>query len=528
MQRRNFIKTSAAIGAGVALTPYIMKGGDFVPEMKMLDQYDFLKNDNIMIIVELAGGNDGLNTIIQADNDLYHQLRPNIGISETDAVRFDKTNLYMHPALVKDIYNDGMMGLLKNGNLAVIEAVGYDEYTMSHFRGQDIFGSGQLSTDPRVKLLEGWIGKYFSSKLTNYPLEIPEHPLSISVGGTIPLALKSDKGDMGISIGDVGKFYQLGAGLTPKEALLSEKSFYADEFNFINVVARQSEAYSNALKNANDTGKNSVNYAAGGLNDKFKTIAKLISGGLKTKVYYVKQGGYDMHIQQMKDPFSGQHPALLNELSNAISTFMQDATKQGFVDRVAGLTITEFGRRAHDNGSRGSDHGSACVQFMFASDKYISGGTFGERPDLGNLDENTNIRHNFDFRRIYADFLENWFDAGTEETTSLFGEKVAPMGILKKRITSVNQDFKYQEDDYLQIFPNPSNGKGVIQFIMNNERIGKVEIYNLKGFLVSTNFSGRLDYGMQKHEFSGLESGTYIASVEVDGKRVVKQFVVAN
>jgi uncharacterized protein (DUF1501 family) len=527
MIRREFLKTSAAVGGALAISPYVLNANDFVPKVNSLSAYDFLKNDNIMIIVELSGGNDGLNTIIPVENDVYHQIRPNIRLLKEDCYRFDKTDLYMHPALCKDIYNDGMMGLMANGNLAVIEAVGYDEYTMSHFRGQDIWGSGILSTDPKVPLLEGWLGRYFASKLTNYPVEIPEHPLAINVGGVMPLALRSNKGDMGIALTNINRFYELGVGLTPKSGLSNELSNYGKEFNFISTVARQSEAYSNAIKAADTNGKNTVEYTGGGLVEKFRIIAKMISGGLKSKVYYVTQGGYDMHIQQMRDPFSGQHPNLLRELSLAISTFMVDATKQGFVDRVAGMTITEFGRRAYDNGSRGSDHGSASVQFMFGSSNYISSGRFGNPPKLDDLDENANIRHNFDFRRLYADFIESWFDGTKEDTETVFGEKIFPLGVLKKRISSVDE-VEFNNNDYLNIYPNPSFGSGNISFTLKNSQQTSVSIYNIKGFEIASLHNGQLHNGEHTFNFNSLVNGSYIASIEVNGKRYVKPFIVAN
>ncbi len=523
MERRDFIKASTAIGAATFASPYILKG-DLIATQQ-IEQLDFMANDNIMIIIELAGGNDGLNTIMQADSDVYHNIRPEIGIALQDAKQWDKTDLYMHPAMVTNLYNEGMMGLLKNGNLAVLEGVGYDEYTMSHFRGQDIYGSGMLSTDPKVKLLEGWLGRYFATKLPNYPLVIPEHPLAINIGGYVPLAFRSKNAEFGIALNNIDKFYQQGAGLTPKDAQLAKASFYTDEYNFIHVVAKQSEEYSKAIKTANDKGKNMVQYG-GGLGDKLGMIAKLISGGLKTKVYYVQQGGYDMHIQEMRDIASGQHPSLLAELSGAISNFMKDATLQGFVDRVAGLTITEFGRRAHENGSRGADHGSACVQFVFASNKYLDGGRKGNRPDLNDLDENTNIRHQFDFRRIYTDFLESWFGATPQETETLFGEKVFPIGVLKQRTTGVEGYLETYNQKAIKITPNPVSEFAKLEFELKTSSNVVVEVYNLKGFRQIEFYNGKLEAGIYSYRITSLPIGTYIANVAVDGKRYVEQFNV--
>lgn len=523
MERRDFLKTTSALGVATFAAPYILKGDQIVTQQ--MDQLDFMTNDNIMIIIELAGGNDGLNTIIQADNDIYHQIRPEIGILQTDAKQWDKMPLFMHPAMVTNLYNEGMLGLLKNGNLAVVEAVGYDEYTMSHFRGQDIWGSGKLSTDPQVKLLDGWLGRYFASKLPNYPMVIPEHPLAINIGGYVPLAFRSKQGEFGIAINNIDKFYQQGAGLTPKDAQLSQVGYYPDEYNFVHVVAKQSEEYSKAIKVANDKGKNMVQYGAG-LGDKLAMIAKLISGGLKTKVYYIQQSGYDMHIQEQRDIANGQHPALLSELSGAITNFMKDATLQGFVDRVAGLTISEFGRRAHENGSRGCDHGAACVQFVFGSNKYVDGGKKGLSPDLTDLDENTNIRHQFDFRRLYTDFLESWFGATPQETETLFGEKIFPIGVLKPRTSGVESFLETYNKKAITISPNPMKLESKMEFELKTASNVLVEIYNLKGFRQSEFYNGKLEAGVYNYQINSLPNGTYIACVSVNGQRFVEQFNV--
>lgn len=519
MKRRDFLKNTALAGAALPLSNYILKSKPESVVQKM-SEIQFLKDDSIMIIIELFGGNDGLNTIIPVLQDEYYNLRPNIAIQPEDAVRFQNTDLFMHPALVTDIYNDGMMGLLRNGNLAIIEGVGYQGYSMSHFRSADIWSSGVISTDPNVKLLEGWLGRYFASKLTNYPFEIPEHPLAVSMTGDVPLVLRSDKGHMGITLNSPNTFANLGAGLSHFEGKFPGRNYFENEYNFVHVIAEQSEVYSQAVKEAYDKGKNSVEYPDSGLGARISTIARLISGGLKSKVYYLRLSNFDSHVQQMTEALSGQHPILLRQLSEAISLFMQDATIQGFATRVAGLTTSEFGRRAYDNGSRGSDHGAGNVMFMFAHHENIDSGRKGDIPNLADIDGNGNTRFNFDFRRLYADFMEVWFGASQNDVEEVFGEYIVPMGILKPRVSSLESSPIYCAGrPGFNVYPNPTTRDANIKFDLNKESRVSIMIANYEGRVIKTIHDGYMLRGTYDIPISINSQGRYMILVSVNDKR---------
>lgn len=522
MKRRDFIATTIATGSALSLHPYIAKSSP-VRNSKVQSADDFLEDDSIMIIIDLFGGNDGLNTVIPLLQDEYYKLRPNIALKEEDAIRFQSTDLFLHPALVTNVESDGFLGLLQNGNLAIVERVGYENYTMSHFRSSDIWSSGIVNTDPNIKLLDGWLGRYFASKLDNYPFEIPEHPLGISISGEVPLELRSEKGHMGITLTDPNSFYNLGKGLTPFENKFQGNTNFENEFNFIHTIAEQTEIYSQEVKIAFDKGKNTVQYPASGLAAKMGLIAKLISGGLKTKVYHLKLSSFDSHVQQMNEPLSGQHPILLNQLASAISLFMKDATIQGFSKRVAGLTTSEFGRRAYDNGSRGSDHGASNVMFMFAHDDNINSGRKGDPPNLSDLDSNGNPRFQFDFRRLYTDFLETWFGASETDTEDIFGEPILPMGILKPRIKTGVQDFVNTNGrPGIELYPNPVYQSSVcnIRFDLKQSVLGDIKVYATDGRVVQHIYNGMLYNGPNdRFKISGLRSGHYMVTLTIENKR---------
>lgn len=537
MERRSFIKNSIYTGvAASTLSNVLSKELEAEPKRIELlsnnsnvaiSEEEFLADDSILIILDFSGGNDGLNTIIPVWDDNYHNLRPRIRIEEKDAIRFQSSNLYLHPALSKDIFEDGFLSLLDRGHLAVIENVGYENYTMSHFRSADIWQSGILNLDPKFSFPDGWLGRFFANKLSSYPNILPPHPLSISLEGKVPLMMQSKKGNMGISMNNPEALKNFGNGLTPVENLLPDTLIYNKEYNFIHSIAKQSELYSNAVFDAYSKGYNNVEYNNNPLSNKFKLISKLISGGLKTKTYFVRIGGFDSHVQQMRNAFTGQHPILLNNISDTITRFIKDAVSQGFMEKVAIVTTSEFGRRPSDNGSNGSDHGAASSIFLFSHFDNITAGRIGDPPNLTDLDGNSNLRAEFDFRRIYADILSVWFRATPQEITDVFGEEILPMGVLKPRkLTSVLRNFNQIDENDINFYPNPSNGYSKLNFTLKTHDNVSIKIFRINGTKYSDFYSGYLFSGENKFDMEINESGTFIVNISTSHQTINKMIVV--
>ncbi|HRP02661.1 MAG TPA: DUF1501 domain-containing protein [Candidatus Kapabacteria bacterium] len=527
MERRKFIKNTAVVGAGMLAIPnliYSQKDIEVIPNEKLLSDFD----DNIVIFIELFGGNDGLNTIIPAEDDEYFKLRPSINIPPEEAVKVN--DVYFNRGLVKDVYNNGFQRMFEDGRLAVIQGIGYDQPNMSHFRSEDIWQSGiNPKTNNSLKLLEGWLGRYFALKLPDFPLNIPEHPISIAIDGTTPLMFKSEKGDMGIALTDPEKFYELGHGLTPKESLISGNSNYANEFNYIHTIAKQSELYSNAVYNAYQVGKDKINatiYSDNSLSQKMKLISSLIAGGLKTKVFFLRLSNFDSHAQQMDAAYGGGHYALLNSLASAVSEFMDDALKLGFSERITGMTISEFGRRTYDNGSRGTDHGAASMQFLFGNDKFVNGGYWNNRPNLKDLDINGNLKYQTDYRVIYTEVLEKRLSAKPEDIEKVFGESLLPLNVLENRVSSVESYLNKVKDDYLLISPNPNYGIGTITFEVFRASKIQLSIYNTNGKLKTKLIDRFMVEGVYTVNFNINESGLYFCSLSSGNKRYVQKILV--
>jgi hypothetical protein len=341
---------------------------------------------------------------------------------------------------------------------------------------------------------------------------------------------KSKIGHMGIALNSPESFANLGKGLTPAidRFDVPENNFYEEEFNFIHVIAAQSEVYSKAVYDAYQIGKDkvTVDYSSD-LSQKFKLISQLIAGGLKTKIYYINLSNFDSHAQQMQADYTGAHATLLSRLANAVSEFLDDAVNQGFHKRITGMTISEFGRRAYDNGSRGTDHGAGSMQFVFGgSDEFIEGGYYrvDGKPDLFDLDQNGNIRHDYDFRRIYADFLETWLGATKEDTLNVFGEQFLPLGILKSRQTSVKNTVPNYGN--IVVMPNPSYGSSVLNIEIKKGAYSEISVYTIEGRKLMDLYKGYLDSGNYSFDVQISQIGRYIVNASIGKNNYTYPFVV--
>jgi hypothetical protein len=340
---------------------------------------------------------------------------------------------------------------------------------------------------------------------------------------------KSEKGDMGVALTDPDEFYKLGVGLTPKEDLLTGKNYYDNEYNFVHTIARQSDLYSQAVKAAYDKGITIINgnlYSDSGLSNKFKMISALIAGGLKTKVFFVKLSNFDSHAQQMNTSFTGQHYALLNESAKAISEFMQDALENGYSERITGMTISEFGRRAYDNGSRGTDHGAASMQFIWGHDKFVNGGYWNNRPNLNDLDQYGNTKFQTDYRVIFTEILEKRLGATPDDVTKVFGESFLPLNVLEKRVNSIFNQNAQIANGKIIISPNPNSGVGKIRFELKKPAFVDITIFSLNGKVSQVIQRSYLFEGYYKIPFNIITNGTYIVSVTADNNRFTEKFTV--
>jgi uncharacterized protein (DUF1501 family) len=530
MQRRTFLRrTASALALGTAAQT--LGGMPLYADSPVKNLGGNIANtDNILVIIQLFGGNDGLNTVIPADNPDYYRLRPTLGIPKATATRLFGSNVYLHPALSRNVPFGGMQQLYQDGRLAIIQGVGYENPNLSHFRSTDIWLSGFNNSSPNARLTDGWIGRHLASRYATGAAgqaSLPDYPLCIQVGGTLSTMLKSDtRGDMGIALADPEEFFRLGRGLTPDDEEMVETSTvdtstFAAEYNYIRTIAQKSDRYSHVVKQAFDRGRNTVDYASG-FSQQLRMVSRLISGGLQSKVYLVYLGGFDTHVLQQQPDGSGIHPRLLRDLSTGIAQFMRDALQQGFADRVVGMTISEFGRRPHENGSAGTDHGAAGVQFVFGNN--VNGNVFGTLPDLQNLNNNGDLQYQYDYRRVYANVLQAWLGASEQDTTSILGERIAPLPVVNRRATtSVSEAAQMVSGGTVAVYPNPSQGLSTVAFELRSAAHVNLALFTIEGRLVQTVFDGTLSTGLHNLPCavaSGLAGGAYICMLRVGGTAV--------
>lgn len=526
MKRRTFIKTAAAGAAA----PIILGG---IParahtSLELLAQMPADVDDRILVVVQLFGGNDGLNTLIPALDDEYYSIRPNIAVPKADCWN-GVGSIFLHPSLTKGSQG-GVARMLETGSLALVQGIGYENPNLSHFRSTDIWLSGINSSDPNVRLDTGWVGRYLEQRYPDFPANLPEHPLAIQFGGSFSLTLMSGKGRMGIEVTDPSGQRGVGLQLDTLDAN-APGTFYYDEYQFVADIANRSNSYAQAVKDAYTTGKSRLRgaYAVNGFASQMASVAALIAGGLKTKVYVVSMGGYDTHVNQQYTGNGGTHPSLLESFSDSVAQFQYDMTSLGFADQVVGLTVSEFGRRPYENGSRGTDHGTASVQFVWG--RQVNSGVFGNAPDLKNLNANGDFYYQIDYREVYAEILTDWFGLSLQQMREVLRkDDLVPLDVLQAQPTSVDRNRALRGGIAITaIAPNPSRGRATVDVVLDRPSQTRIEILSLDGRLVAVPVDRHLEPGDHRLPLDlDIPTGTYICRLRAAGRNDVRNLQIVH
>jgi uncharacterized protein (DUF1501 family) len=405
MKRRQFLKN--VVPASLAIPSFIngfsIKAMGAVNPLMQSLLLPTTETDHVLVLVQLTGGNDGLNTIIPLDRfSSYVNARQNIYLPQDKVLPlYGSDKVGIHPAMM------GMQKMSMDGILKVINAVGYPQPNFSHFRATDIWMSASDSTQV---LNTGWAGRYLNYEYPNFPNGYPNSsmtdPLAIQIGSVTSLALQGPQVSLGMSISNPNSFYSLLNGVQdPVPNTPAGK-----ELAYVRQIAQQTQQYAAVVKNAATAVPTQVTYPTNNsLADQLKIVARLIKGGLKTRIYMVSYGSFDTHSAQVNsiDTTTGTHANLLKNVSDAIKAFQDDLKFLGVDDRVVGMTFSEFGRRIKSNASTGTDHGTAAPMFVFG--KNVLGGVLGNSPEIpANAGVNDNIPFQYDFRSVYATLLSNW------------------------------------------------------------------------------------------------------------------------
>ena len=415
VSRRGFLQASLGSLAFFTLentTPnWIMRSA------MALNQAGCLNEDRILVLIQLAGGNDGLNTIIPSTDPLYYAARPNLGILRNQAITMDALNS-MHPAMVRlaDRYQNGQFGVIQN--------VGYVNPNLSHFTSMEYFEHGYVPGQARDR--KGWVAKLYDNACG---CQLPEESLFFLGTGTTRVPQTFERADCYTPasvnnpenyrlFGNTDEDLRLAAitNLNRAPVVDSVLDFVQRSENIME-ASIEDIAVANAATDIAPDGSYSNDSLGRGL----QLASKVIRSGFKTRIFYVRQGGFDTHANQVIDAdptVRGNHPRLLTNFGNSVSAFLDEMEATGNLDRVLIMTFSEFGRRVEENSSLGTDHGAANSLMMFGG--RVAGGVYGGQPNLANL-QRGNLRHDVDFRSIYSYVVEAWLGC---DARPIFGSDV--------------------------------------------------------------------------------------------------------
>ena len=399
--RRNFLAQTTAAGAvslGASLPAFLSRAAHAATAEQQVD-----KDGRILVLIELAGGNDGLNTVVPFSNDAYVKARPGTKIGEGAVLKLDD-ELGLHPRM------GGMKELYDAGSLGIIQGVGYPNPDRSHFRSMDIWNSARPNDEEFRGT--GWLGRALDETEEEHAGRLA----ALAVGtNRLPRALLGHKVNVPMlrSI-DAFKLSSWGGPKADRERrreliekIAAESAEKNSTLDFLRKTTSTAALTAKRLESLGDSYQTKAGYPGNGLGQKLKTVAQLITADLGTRIFFVSLNGFDTHSQQ-----EGAHAALLGELSTALSAFCQDMEDHKLRERILVATYSEFGRRVKENGSLGTDHGTASQMFVVTSEghKNSKAGLIGKHPSLTDLDKEGDMKFHTDFRSVYATLLESWLE----------------------------------------------------------------------------------------------------------------------
>jgi uncharacterized protein (DUF1501 family) len=395
------------LGLGAGL-PLILNRTSAVLAAEALQGTSLERHPNrILVVLELSGGNDGLNTVVPFGDPAYYRARPQLAIAEREAIKV-AGGFGFHPSMV------GFERLYKEGQLAVVHGCGYDHPSLSHFSSMGFWHTGVPNGGEPL----GWLGR-----LADETFDAGQRNTIVNLGNSQSLAVRSGRHSP-LVFDDPARFRR--DGTDEEKRVLNEMSQPRETTNatlqFLASTAQNAAESSDFVRRASSAYRTTVDYGSGGgLGGNLQRVAALIAAQMPTRLYYVTYSGnnFDTHVQQ-----ADLHTRLLMYTADAVRGFMEDIARIGRADDVALMIFTEFGRRVEENGSLGTDHGTATP--MFVVGKGVKGGFYERHPSLTDLDDG-NMKMTTDFRRVYATMIEEWL--GCREAQAILKGRFEPLGV---------------------------------------------------------------------------------------------------
>ena len=553
MKRRDFIRLSATASA-MGLLP-----AEVGAAMKLANtSLNCDVSNRKLVLIELKGGNDGLNTLIPYNNYGYYKdtLRPNIYIPVNNYTNqvvdtgFTGTNqdLVFNPALLTGT-NAGFKGLYQDGMMRVLQSVGYPAANKSHFASIDLWATGNDGNGWENGKDSGWLGRFMEDAYSD--LLPSNYPMGIQMGSSNTWLGFHAEHEHGMALNIEGQnsenFYTVLSGLAGQApSNINVNTHYGEELKYIVDTDAFANTYADAIQTAYNAGNNynnASNYPNTDLANQLKTVARLMRGGIDTKIYMVTIGGFDTHNKQNQadNDVNGKHTELLTELSGAVSAFIQDINSDSLGDDVVGLTFSEFGRKAKQNGNLGTDHGEIAPMFVFG--KPVQGGISGVNVDLNEATSQNNwqiktVQH--DYRQVFATLMQDFL--GTEDAVvdnaffdhnnvkSFTEDKVADIikpshyvqsscyALTTREVTTQNKWAVYPNPVLDKIYVNPISGANNVEF----------NVFESTGRLLQTGTMD-LENGYAYIDVTSLSTGVYMVQlsdgVYTETKKIIKKEV---
>lgn len=536
MKRRNFLKIFPSLG----VTPFVVNGLPMRPFAnstlaKIMSTCDGVE-DRVLVLIQLHGGNDGLNALIPVEQyDLYANLRPSIRIPNSGANKYldlDNTlaapdRVGLHPSMLamKQMYDDGRAG--------IVQAAGYTDMNQSHFKGTDLWLTGGDGTAANYTIPSGWMGRSLQAMYPDVmgsPTANNPDPLGIQLGDANPsLGFHTEtehQNVINLSGQDAAGFYSLIQTIGGMPVTNIPDSDHGDEIEFIMGVELSTNQYAQRISSTFNAGSNSsVTYPATSLSGQLKTVARLIKGGCKTKIYLCNVGGYDTHGDQIIEGVTttGNHANLLQQLTEATKIFFDDLKNMGLDDQVAACTFSEFGRCAKENGSFGTDHGTLAPMFLFG--KNIKAGVAGTNVNLANLTNDSQLQGvQNDYRQVFATLLQDWLGANSFVLEQAMFDSFAKLPVVDAAAVAGPDCYiggttsvwdQYQGRRALTVFPNPARISAEVGYESKTAFEARLTLHSLGGSVISS-VSARVVPGSNSFQLDvvTLPPGNYFVRLE--------------
>lgn len=502
MKRRSFLKNTS-----IFTLPTVLGGLNLAAmPSSLMSAMVSDDNDKVLVLIDLNGGNDGLNTFIPLDAyDNLANARANVIIPQNKIIGMTNT-IGLHPSMT------GVKSLFDNGNLSLVQGVAYANQNRSHFRSADIWNTGVNAGEYKNT---GWLGRYLDDQFPGYPDGYPNaectDPFAITMGRSISGTCQGVNSNFSMAIIDPNNIGGLNTGI---EAALPNDC-YGRELGFLVETFKKTNAYADRVVEAAESGNSMMAYPDTDISNQLKTVAKLISGGLQTKVFVLRLGGFDTHAEQVEnDTTKGWHANLLEQLSDAIYAFQEDLKMLGVNERVLGMTFSEFGRKIISNAGSGTDHGTAAPMMVFGS--CVNAGVLGSNPEIGtNVGDEEGVAMQYDFKSVYGSILMDWFEVEEDKVKALLTDDFQYIPIISGCSAVATEELVVQWE--LKTFPNPFVDHFKVDLRLAKSMTLGIDLFDVMGKRVKTITRQQFDRGAHRVpiEASALAAGIYFVRVQV-------------